>query len=66
VIGSRTEAVVAVVVGLAVVTSYLWFPHLALLFAGAFMASPYLPAQNQRLAERASSERPGERMAAAT
>lgn len=37
-IGSRIEAAVAVVVGLAVVSSYLWFPHLALLFVGAFIA----------------------------
>ena len=37
-IGSRIEAAVAVVVGLAVVSSYLWFRHLALLFVGAFIA----------------------------
>jgi len=38
VIGSRFEAAVAIVVGLVVVGSYPWFPHLALLVAGAFIA----------------------------
>ncbi len=37
-IGSRIEAAAALVVGLAVVASYLWFPHPAVLFVGAFIA----------------------------